>query len=79
MEQIEPTYFEILKNFESLFNSKESYDVIIKVGEQQDMKEIYAHSLILCCQSDYFRAAFSSNWAEKIDDKFIFKKPNILP
>ncbi|EXX50194.1 BTB/POZ domain-containing protein [Rhizophagus irregularis DAOM 181602=DAOM 197198] len=68
---------EILKNFESLFESKENYDVIIQVGEEPNIKEIYAHSLVLRCQSNYFRTAFSSNWAEKIDGKYIFKKPNI--
>lgn len=70
---------EILKNFESLFESKENYDVIIQAGEEPNIKEIYAHSLVLCCQSNYFRTAFSSNWAEKIDGKYIFKKPNISP
>jgi hypothetical protein len=70
---------EILKNFESLFESKENYDVIIQAGEEPYIKEIYAHSFVLCCQSNYFRTAFSSNWAEKNDGKYIFKKPNISP
>ncbi|RIA87276.1 hypothetical protein C1645_827985 [Glomus cerebriforme] len=79
MKKMKLNYFEILKNFEKLFESKEKYDVIIQVGKEQDMKEIYAHSLVLCCQSDYFRSAFSSNLTEKIDGKFIIKKPNISP
>ncbi|GBC19318.2 hypothetical protein GLOIN_2v275216 [Rhizophagus irregularis DAOM 181602=DAOM 197198] len=29
--------------------------------------------------SQYFRSAFSNEWAEKRDGKFIFKKPNISP
>ncbi|GBC02017.1 hypothetical protein RclHR1_04410010 [Rhizophagus clarus] len=70
---------EILKNFESLFESKENYDVIIQVGEEPNIEEIYAHSLVLCCQSNYFRTAFSSNWEEKNNGKYIFKKPNISP
>jgi hypothetical protein len=65
----------VLNNFESLFNSKKNYDVIIQAGEEN--KEIYAHSIVLCCQSNYFNAAFSDNWAKKKDGKFIFKKPNI--
>src|ERR1044072_2820689 len=77
---MEPSlYFEILKNFENLFESKENYDVIIQSGEEPNSKEIYAHSLVLGCQSNYFRAAFSTNWTEKNDGKYIFKKPNILP
>src|ERR1051325_9271289 len=70
-------HLEILKNFESLFETKENYDVIIQAGEEQ--KEIYAHSVVLCCQSNYFRTAFSSNWAEKKNGKYFFKKPNISP
>ncbi|CAB4407589.1 unnamed protein product [Rhizophagus irregularis] len=65
----------ILNNFENLYNSKKNYDVIIQAGEEN--KEIYAHSVVLCCQSNYFDTAFSDNWAEKKDGKFIFKKPNI--
>ncbi|EXX71411.1 hypothetical protein GLOIN_2v1784502 [Rhizophagus irregularis DAOM 181602=DAOM 197198] len=68
-----------LNNLEKLFKSKKDYDVIIKAGEDNDQKEIYAHSNILRCQSDYFDTAFSSNWAEKKDGKYIFKKPNVLP
>jgi hypothetical protein len=65
----------VLNNFESLFNSKKNYDVIIQAGEEN--KEIYAHSVVLCCQSSYFDTAFSDNWTEKKDGKLIFKKPNI--
>jgi hypothetical protein len=65
----------VLNNFENLYNSKKNYDVIIQAGEEN--KEIYAHSVVLCCQSNYFDTAFSDNWAEKKDGKFIFKKPNI--
>ncbi|RIA84232.1 hypothetical protein C1645_832588 [Glomus cerebriforme] len=79
MKRMEQTYLEIIKNFETLFESKENYDVIIQVGEEQNTKEIYAHSLVLCCQSNYFRTKFSSNCVEKKDGKFIFKKPNISP
>ena len=58
-------------------SQKENYDVIIQAGEEQ--KEIYAHSLVLCCQSNYFDTAFSTNWAEKKDGKYIFMKQNISP
>uniref|UniRef100_U9U8S6 BTB domain-containing protein n=1 Tax=Rhizophagus irregularis (strain DAOM 181602 / DAOM 197198 / MUCL 43194) TaxID=747089 RepID=U9U8S6_RHIID len=52
-----------------------NYDVIIQTSEEN--KVIYAHSLVLCCQSSYFDTAFSDNWAEKENGKFIFKKPNV--
>ena len=70
-------YLPVLNNFENLFKSKKNYDVIIQAGNNQ--QEIYAHSVILCCQSNYFDAAFSTNWARKKNGKYILKKPNILP
>ncbi|GBC03813.1 hypothetical protein RclHR1_05330012 [Rhizophagus clarus] len=63
---------ELIKSLEQLFEKKENYDVIIQAGEEPNVQEIYAHSLILCCQSNYFR----SNLKEKKD---IFKKSNISP
>ncbi|RIA83338.1 hypothetical protein C1645_809264 [Glomus cerebriforme] len=55
------------------------YDVIIYSGEEPNIKEIHAHSNILCVRSKYFRTAFSNEWAEKKDGKFILRKPNISP
>ena len=72
-------HLSVLNNFENLFESKKNYDAIIQVGEENNQKEIYAHSIVLCCQSNYFDTAFSTNWAEKKDGKYIFKKPNISP
>ena len=72
-------YLSTLNNFESLFESKKNYDVIIQAGEENDQKEFYAHSVILGCQSNYFDTAFSTNWVRKRDGKYIFKKPNISP
>lgn len=68
---------DLIKDYQQLYENKENYDVIIYTGE--DNIELYAHSIILCCRSEYFRAAFSSNWAEKKDGIFILRKSNILP
>ncbi|CAB4441811.1 unnamed protein product [Rhizophagus irregularis] len=70
---------ELSSDYEKLFETEIGYDVIIHAGEGQNMKEIHAHSNILCIRSQYFRSAFSNEWAEKRDGKFIFKKPNISP
>ncbi|CAB4441808.1 unnamed protein product [Rhizophagus irregularis] len=70
---------ELSNDYEKLFETQIGYDVIIYAGEGQNMKEIHAHSNILCIRSQYFRSAFSNEWAEKRDGKFIFKKPNISP
>ncbi|GBC01814.1 hypothetical protein RclHR1_04340011 [Rhizophagus clarus] len=70
---------ELSSDYEKLFESEIGYDVIIHIGEDQNIKEFHAHSNILCARSQYFRSAFSNEWAEKKDGKFIFRKPNISP
>ena len=70
---------ELSSDYEKLFEKELGYDVIIYVGEEPNVKEIHAHSIILSIRSRYFHSAFSSEQAEKKDGKFIFKKPNISP
>ena len=70
---------EISNDYEKLLETEKEYDVIIYVGENENLKEIRAHSLILCTRSQYFYAAFNNDWVEKKDGIFIFKKPNISP
>ena len=70
---------EIINDYEKLLEIDKGHDVIIYAGEDENAKEIFAHSLILCVRSKYFHAAFSNEWANKKDGKFILKKPNISP
>ena len=70
---------ELFSDYENLFEKEIGYDVIIYAGEEPNFKEIHVHSNILSIRSQYFCAAFSNEWAEKNDGKFIFKKPNIAP
>ena len=70
---------ELSNDHEKLFETEIGYDVIIYVGEEPDIKEIHAHSNILSIRSQYFRAAFSNEWAEKKDGKYVLRKPNISP
>ncbi|RGB35301.1 BTB/POZ domain-containing protein [Rhizophagus diaphanus] len=65
----------VINDYEKLLETRKGSDVIIYAGENE--KEFRAHSVILCARSEYFRAAFSNNWAEKKDGMLIFKKPNI--
>ncbi|CAB4377989.1 unnamed protein product [Rhizophagus irregularis] len=65
---------EVISDLERLLTDDE-YDVIIYAGENENVKEIHAHSSILRTRSQYFRTSFS----EKKDGKFIFKLPNIPP
>jgi hypothetical protein len=66
-------------DYEKLFETEVGYDVIIYAGEGPNIKEFHAHSNILCIRSEYFRSAFSNKWAEKKDEKFIYRKPNVSP
>jgi len=70
---------ELSSDYEKLFETEIGYDVIIYAGEEPSVKEIHAHSSILSIRSEYFRSAFSNEWAKKKDGKFIFRKPNISP
>jgi len=70
---------ELSSDYEKLFEEEIGYDVIVYTGEEQNVKEFYAHMGILCKRSQYFCAALSNEWAEKKDGKFILRKPNISP
>ena len=70
---------ELSNDYEKLFEKEIGYDVIIYAGEEPNVKEIHAHSNILSIRSQYFETAFSNEWAEKKDGKFILRKPNITP
>jgi hypothetical protein len=70
---------EVINDLEKLLSTEIGYDVIIYAGENENIKELHAHSNILCTRSQYFNSAFSNEWAEKKDGKFIFKKPNVSP
>ncbi|RGB26485.1 hypothetical protein C1646_721024 [Rhizophagus diaphanus] len=70
---------ELSNDYEKLFETEIGYDVIIYAGEEQNVKEIHAHSNILCARSQYFRTAFSNEWAKKENGKFILRKQNISP
>ena len=70
---------ELSGDYEKLFEKEIGYDVIIYAGEEPNIKEIHAHSNILSIRSQYFRTAFSNEWAEKKDGKFILRKQNISP
>jgi hypothetical protein len=70
---------EVSNDYEKLLETEKGHDVIIYAGENEDLKEIRAHSLILCTRSQYFCAAFYNDWVEKENGIYIFKKPNISP
>ena len=66
-------------DFSNLLENSEDYNVKIIVGEEPNIKEFKAHSLILSSRSIYFKSALSSQWAKKEGGIIIFNKPNISP
>src|SRR6266498_1929445 len=54
---------ELANDYEKLLEDDEGYDVIIHAGENENVKEIHAHSNILRIKSQYFRVAFSNELA----------------
>ena len=72
-------FAELSDDYKSLFETELGYDVIIYAGEEPNVKEIHAHSNILSIRSQYFRTAFSNEWAKKEGGKFILRKQNIDP
>ena len=51
---------EVINDFEKLLTTEIGYDVIIHSGENENMKELHAHSVILCtCSSPYLKVLFS--------------------
>jgi hypothetical protein len=72
-------YSNLSKDFSLILNNSDDYNVIIQVGENQNVKEFHAHSVILRARSPYFKRAFSTKWVTKKNNMIMFNKPNIAP
>jgi hypothetical protein len=69
----------LLRDISLMLTNSNDHDVIIHVGENQNIKEFRAHSNILRARSFYFKSALSVEWIIKKNNLFEFKKPNINP
>ncbi|GBB98685.1 hypothetical protein RclHR1_00330012 [Rhizophagus clarus] len=67
------------KDFSSILNDADDFNVIIQVGENNDVKEFRAHSVVLRARSAYFKGALSNEWVTKKDGIILYNKPNITP
>ena len=66
----------LLNDFSLMLNEADDFNVIIQVGENQDMKEFRAHSAILRARSPYFKNA---KMDYKENNMIMLNKPNITP
>ncbi|CAG8632299.1 15955_t:CDS:2, partial [Acaulospora morrowiae] len=64
-------------DFAKLYENPEDYNVKIIVGEEPNVEEFKAHSLILTSRSAYFKSTLYSRLLE--NGIIIFNKPNISP
>jgi hypothetical protein len=70
----------VIRNYEKFLVNPRFYDVVIKVGEEPNVRPFRVHSQILAIQSPYFATALSSDWARRDENNIIhFNKPNISP
>jgi hypothetical protein len=65
------------KDFSLILNDADDYNVVIQVGENNNIKEFKAHSVILRARCAYFKSALSSEWVTKKDGMIMYNKPNI--
>jgi len=70
---------EAANDYETLLDDDKGYDVIICIDENNDVKDLYAHSNILRVRSQYFHNELIKENVEKREGKFIIKIPNISP
>ena len=68
-----PCYSSLSQDLLSMLNDASDHNVIIKVGQNENVKEFRAHSNILSARSPYFKNAISAGWMVEL------KKPNINP
>ncbi|CAB4420218.1 unnamed protein product [Rhizophagus irregularis] len=64
---------------QNLTKDTNDFDVKIRVGKEPNIKEFKAHSFILSSRSNYFKKAFSEQWARKEEGFFISNQLNISP
>src|ERR1043165_3859069 len=71
---------EVILDFQKALEDGDDYDVIVKAGEDPDVKEFRVHSFVLRARCSYFKKALSRDWEKRGDDgKYIFEKSNIPP
>ena len=67
------------KDLSSILKDADDFNVIIQVGENENIKEFRAYSVILRARSSYFKGALSTRWITKSNNMIMFNKPNITP
>ena len=69
----------LLKDISSLLNDADDFNVIIKVGGYEYVKEFRAHSVILRARCPYFKYELSDESSTKKNNMITFYIPDITP
>ena len=70
---------DLSNDLSQLLDSKESCDVTIFAGEEPDMKELKAHSLILRTRCPHFKTLLSNEWSSADGKNSVIIKHSIAP
>jgi hypothetical protein len=71
-------FIDLSKHYLELLENSSNFDVLIKIGHDDNYKEFYAHSFILNQRSNYFKNLLSlTNFTKK--KQIIIEKKNISP
>ncbi|RIA83819.1 BTB/POZ protein [Glomus cerebriforme] len=70
---------QLSQDFTKLLENNINYDVIIKVGKEEEVETLKVHSAILSVRSSYFERAFSNQWKKTEGNLLKLDKPNIRP
>ncbi|CAG8796934.1 19187_t:CDS:2, partial [Dentiscutata erythropus] len=68
---------ELASCYKKLLQNGHNSDVIIRFDQGDDLKELYAHSLILRARSNFFDSALFSRWARKEGKIFIIEMKDV--
>ena len=67
-------------DFTKLLEDNIHYNVIMRVGEGDNLETFKVHSAILSVRSSYFERAFSNQWKKTAEENLLkLDKPNIRP
>ncbi|GBC04591.1 hypothetical protein RclHR1_05760009 [Rhizophagus clarus] len=69
----------LLNDISSILNDADDYDVIIRAGDYENIKEFRAHSVILRARCPYFKNELLDQQLPRKNNMIMFDKSNITP
>ncbi|KAG9285689.1 hypothetical protein G9A89_002256 [Geosiphon pyriformis] len=80
---LNPLISDLIQDISTLYISSDDYNVVLKIGQEPNVQNFEAHSVILRARSAYFQTALQEPWVKKEmagdREKIVFEKPNMKP